>query len=96
VELIVNLPGESMQTAVMTDTECIENLQAIYGSEFQALDENTKLEAIAILATSIQLHFFGSTSLESIPIELLAHMRHLSPKGMRTLINVLNCAPRHV
>jgi hypothetical protein len=64
-----------MQTAVMTDTECIENIHAIYGSELQGLDEITRLDAIAILAMAIGYgdRIFGYQMALNLPPELHAH-----------------------
>jgi hypothetical protein len=85
-----------MQTAVMTDTECIQNIHAIYGSDLERLPEKVRMEAIAILALTLAHgdRIFRYPLALQLPPELHAHMYHLTPKGMRTLINCLNCAPR--
>lgn len=87
-----------MQTAVMSDKECIENIHAIYGSELEGLDDNTRLEAIAVIALGLahRIRIYSYPMALNLPPELHAHILHLTPKGMRTLINCLNCAPRHV
>lgn len=89
-----------MQTAVMTDTEFIQNIHTIYGSELEGLDDSIRMQAIAVIALGlsgwVEKQIYASPLALQLPPELHAHMIHLSPKGKRTLINCLNCAPRHV
>jgi hypothetical protein len=88
--------------SLTSDTEYIENLYVIYGDDLDRLDSDTRLEAIAILALALRFSWATCNALRlaessgRFPPELLAHMVNLTPKGMRTLINCLNCEPRQL